>query len=148
MKELRHWKKVYETDLASVAFEVDEYLERPSLIILTGDVGLGKTTFTNYFVKMVDESLKVTSPSYSIVNEMDDILHGDLYRLKSGGELVHLELPLLLDDKTLAFIEWGSDYKKDLLSLIPTEFSCYELVFTMNADNTSRDINFYSIITH
>lgn len=145
MKQLRHWKKVYETDLSSIAFEVNEYLEKPALIILTGDVGLGKTTFTSHFVKMIDESLVTTSPSYSIVNEMDDILHGDLYRLKSSAELIHLELPLLLEDKNLVFIEWASQYKKELLSLIPEEFCSYELTFTMNIDHKSRDINFYSL---
>ncbi len=145
MNLLRHWKKVHESDLSSVAFEVNEYLEKPALVILTGDVGLGKTTFTSRFVQMIDESLVTSSPSYSIVNEMDDILHGDLYRLKDAGELVHLELPLLLEDKTLAFIEWASAYKKELLSIIPEEFKCYEITFSMNDDETSRDLNFYSI---
>lgn len=145
MKALRHWKKVLETDLCSVAFEMNEYLEKPAIIILTGEVGLGKTTFTRYFVNMIDESLVTKSPSYSIINEMDDILHGDFYRLKDSSELIHLELPLLLEDKTLAFVEWASHYKKDLLSLVPEEFSCYEAEFTMNSDGHSRDINFYAI---
>ena len=50
MSLVRAWKKVLESDLANIALEMKEVIEPPSVIILDGPVGAGKTTFTKIFL--------------------------------------------------------------------------------------------------
>jgi tRNA threonylcarbamoyladenosine biosynthesis protein TsaE len=150
-KELRAWKKVYEGDLESIVYEMKEFLEEdPSLLLLTGDLGAGKTTFVRAFVRYFENEngdltfSQVQSPTYSIVNEWGPILHADFYRLKSPEELIHLELPLYLEDKQYFLLEWGKEFESSLNDFLPEEFKRYELVIEMNQakeneENPSRN---------
>ena len=141
MNLLRQWKKVLINDLDSIAFEVSEYLEAPTVILLKGVVGAGKTTFTQAFIKSIDLDYKTSSPTYSIVNELGPILHADLYRLEDSSELDMLELPMLLEDKDYVFIEWPDNHQKNLLNLITDEFHIYCLEIEL-VDKDTRNFSF------
>lgn len=134
MNILREWKKVYESDLESLIYELKEFVTTPAAIILSGDVGVGKTTFTKVFLKQTESSAnnKTFSPTYSVVNEVGDSVHADLYRLNSEEEILHLELPMYLEDKEYFFIEWGKAYINQLYREVPREFNFYELLFETN----------------
>ncbi len=123
MKIVKQWKKASQADLIYVVSELKEVLSLPSIIILTGEVGAGKTTLVQSFVDLPS----ATSPSYSVINEFADILHADFYRLKDKEELLHLELPLYMEGKTVFFIEWGIDYLKDVKRELGFEYNYYEL---------------------
>lgn len=142
MENLRVWKKVFENDLESIILEMKESLSCPCIIILTGEVGAGKTTFTKKFVQMVSHQKNdnVMSPTYSILNESGSILHGDLYRLKSPQELIHLELPLYLEDKEYFLVEWGKEYYNVLIELIPEDFLFYELKIEINELKDAQEV--------
>ena len=49
MKEIRIWKKVLEQDLEYIVSEIKELIEKPAVMILSGAVGAGKTTFVQGF---------------------------------------------------------------------------------------------------
>ena len=68
-EEKKVWRKVSEEGLDVVASELKKILEKPSVIILSGEVGAGKTTFTK---KFVGTQGSVYSPSYSLINEVGD----------------------------------------------------------------------------
>jgi tRNA threonylcarbamoyladenosine biosynthesis protein TsaE len=51
------------------------------------------------FNKIFIGKSEVQSPTYSLVNEYDNILHADLYRLEKKEDLIHLELPMYIEDK-------------------------------------------------
>ena len=129
---LREWKKALESDLESIIYELKDFLDTPALIILTGEVGVGKTTFVKSFVKLVIGDQLAFSPSYSLVNELGDLVHADFYRLQSSEEIIHLELGMYLEDKDYFIVEWGKDYLSEIESEIDDDFSKYELVFEMN----------------
>lgn len=133
MQLIRSWKKVLEADLANLASEMKEVIEPPSVIILDGVVGAGKTTFTKYFL----ENKLTTSPTYSIVNEVDNLLHADLYRIEKKEELLYLELPMYLEEKDYFLIEWGMPYLKELQKIIGDEYKFYHLKIEIN-DNLTR----------
>ena len=95
MSVIRSWKKVLESDLANIATELKEVVQPPCVIILDGPVGAGKTTFTRAFL----DKASATSPTYSIINEVDNIVHADLYRIEKKEELIHLEIPMYLEEK-------------------------------------------------
>ena len=58
------------------------------VILLTGEMGAGKTTFTSHLVRSFDKSLNPNSPTFNLMNEYRtsefSIFHFDLYRLKSS----------------------------------------------------------------
>ena len=59
----KSWKKVYESDLIYITAEMEELLEVPAAICLTGTLGAGKTTLCKKLTK--NEGLQSTS--YSLV---------------------------------------------------------------------------------
>ena len=112
---LKSWKKVLESDLLDVIKEMKSLISTPAVVILTGPVGAGKTTFSKYFVQSMNihsdaASSEVLSPTYSIINEMDRFVHADFFRIKQAHEITHLEIPLYTDDKDYFFIEWGRQW--------------------------------------
>lgn len=144
MKEIRCWKKVFEIDLDYIVNEIKEILDTPSVIILSGVVGAGKTRFTQKFIG----NENTPSPTYSIVNETGPFAHADFYRLKEKEELIHLELPLYLEGKDFFLVEWGRPYLKEIQRELGAEFSFYELEIEINKNsepNPSRNYNLSSL---
>lgn len=130
MATVRTWKKVLENDLDYLAAELREVVEKPAAIILSGPVGAGKTTFTKKFVK----DAPVQSPTYSVINEAGEIAHADFYRIKDPQEIIHLELPLYLEDKEFFLIEWGMPFLKEIARSLEENFSLYELEIEVNRE--------------
>ncbi|MFA6235729.1 MAG: tRNA (adenosine(37)-N6)-threonylcarbamoyltransferase complex ATPase subunit type 1 TsaE [Bacteriovorax sp.] len=128
MNSVRAWKKVLESDLPNIVIELKEVVQPPCVIILDGPVGAGKTTFTRAFL----EKVEAPSPTYSLVNEVDNIVHADLYRIEKREDLIHLELPMYLEEKDYVLIEWGMPYLHDLQRIIGDEFKFYQLKIEVN----------------
>jgi len=88
------------------------------LLILTGDLGTGKTFFTRAICRArgVPHAIPVTSPSFALVNEYEGdlpILHVDLYRLGDAEEVEQLGLRERRAD-SLMIVEWGEPYVAEL----------------------------------
>ncbi len=134
------WKKAQEHDISCVTTEVKNSVEIPAVIILSGVVGAGKTTFAkNFLVKY-----QIVSPTYSIINEVDDLLHADFFRLKSASEFEHLELGLYSEDKNYVLIEWGMDYLNEIQNELGDSFNYYQLRIELGESLADRpDRNYY-----
>ena len=128
MSSIRTWKKVLESDLPNIVTELKEVVQPPCVIILDGPVGAGKTTFTRAFL----ERDQAPSPTYSIINEVDNMVHADLYRIEKKDELIHLEIPMYLEEKDYFLIEWGMPYLYELQRIIGDEFKFYQLKIEIN----------------
>ena len=84
---------------------------------------------------------------------MGDLVHADFYRLNSPDEVVHLELPMYLEDKDYFFIEWGKAYINELYQNVPREFGFYELLFEVNElrdgqETPSRNLRLIKLPSH
>ena len=130
-KERKVWKKVSEQDLPTIASELKVILEKPSVIILSGEVGVGKTTFTKEFIGGNGE---VHSPSYSLINEVGSFAHADFYRIEDAEELIHLEISLYLEGKEFFVVEWGLPYATQLRKEVDDRFDFFELHLDINHD--------------
>lgn len=98
------------TDFRALAGRLASLLECGDAILLKGPLGVGKTTFTRDLIRhMVGENIVVPSPSFTLVQSYDtpkgELLHVDLYRLNSPGEVEELGL---IDqwDKVMLVVEW------------------------------------------
>jgi tRNA threonylcarbamoyladenosine biosynthesis protein TsaE len=98
------------------------------IILLSGEVGVGKTTLIKEILKTLKVNDNVNSPTFPIINEYltrdkKIIYHIDLYRIKTIDELHSIGFFEYLDSKNLCFIEWGDiiegilkvDYNKFLI---------------------------------
>jgi tRNA threonylcarbamoyladenosine biosynthesis protein TsaE len=87
------------------------------VILLTGEMGAGKTTFTSQLVRSFDKSLNPNSPTFNLMNEYKtsefSIFHFDLYRLKSSEEVDNLGFEEIWGKRGLSIVEWwqiATDY--------------------------------------
>lgn len=75
------------------ATEFAKSIKSPCVIVLSGDLGAGKTTFTKGFAKGLGISEIVTSPTFTLLNEFvgkEKMYHFDMYRLSSKEEAYEL----------------------------------------------------------
>ena len=81
------------------------------IVLFNGDMGSGKTTIISSIVNILGTNVKVSSPTFSIVNEYNidegSIYHFDFYRLKNSNEALDLGIYEYLNSGNWNFIEWG-----------------------------------------
>ena len=134
------WPSIFEKDLSLLAIKIKEIVSTPALILLDGTLGSGKTTFAKAFCHGETES-----PTYSILTESEDVLHGDFYRLKESSEITQLELELYLEDKNYFLLEWGKEHFDFIEKELPTAFVSFLLSIAINSDNLSRSFRLYKL---
>lgn len=114
------------SDTHAIASAVATLCRPRDIIILAGEMGAGKTAFTVGFTRSlgVAEDDHVSSPTFTLVHSYESgkipVLHADLYRLNTEGEVVDLGLREQVDAGAVALIEWGnvaSDVFGDALTI-------------------------------
>lgn len=85
-------------------------LKAGDVIYLQGDLGAGKTTFTQLLINNLGYEGRVKSPTYAIYEiynlEKFNIVHMDLYRIGDPQELYYLALDEIFDGQNIVIIEW------------------------------------------
>src|SRR5690606_22443900 len=80
------------------------------IVLLYGDMGVGKTTLIKAIVNTLDSEDIANSPTFAIVNEYqtpkDTIYHFDLYRIKNEEEALNFGMDDYLASNSWLFIEW------------------------------------------
>ena len=95
-----------------IAAELAQLIEPGKVISLKGNLGSGKTTFSQGFAKALGIKRAVKSPTYTIVKHypLDEqgklFNHIDAYRLEEGGA-ESIDLESFIDDDTITLIEWA-----------------------------------------
>ncbi len=80
-----------------------------NIIALSGEMGAGKTVFVRGLARGLGEAGRVTSPTYTIVNEYETtppLFHFDLYRLSDADELYEIGFDDYLTRGGICVIEW------------------------------------------
>lgn len=112
-------------------------------INLFGEIGAGKTAFVRLVAEALDIKEKVTSPSFTILNEYHTgkipIYHFDLYRLENEGvKTIIDELREYSTGKQLTFVEWAEFSQNEI------PFDRIEVNVTYD-DNDNRCFEFTSV---
>lgn len=99
--------------------EIAARLEAPALVLLSGDLGAGKTTLAKGIVAALGagRAEDVLSPTFSLVHEYGGdpkVYHLDLYRLDSVPELETLGLEDLWEQRAIVIVEWGEKFERSL----------------------------------
>lgn len=143
------------TSIAELETEATTFLNSITLgsaatiVCLKGDLGAGKTTFTQAVAKIMGVSETVTSPTfviekiYELANQskgFNHLIHIDTYRLASADELAKLGFTEIINDPAnLIFIEWPERVKT---LLADREVN---LISFSHVNETTRSIHFEKI---
>ena len=119
------------------ASKIAKKIKVGSVIALNGDLGSGKTTFSQGFAKGLGVEQHVGSPTFKLVSEYSGstmkLYHVDCYRLNSSEEFLNLGGEnLLLPHDGITLIEWASLIEE----LLPLD--SIEIKFLRFKDNKSK----------
>lgn len=98
----------YETE--SVAEKFATHLRVGDVVLMRGEMGVGKTVFTKGLCRGLCVSDYVTSPTFTVVNEYEGkdfkVYHFDLYRIEEEDELFEIGFEEYLSSGGVCIIEW------------------------------------------
>lgn len=114
-------------------------LQAGDVIVLNGDLGAGKTTFTKGIAKGLGIKEIIKSPTFTIIREYQDgrlpLYHMDAYRLENGGA-EDLGLDEYFDGDGVSVVEWAQFAEDEL----PDEFLA--ITFKRTDDENKRVLTF------
>ena len=99
-----------EAETEALAERLAPQLRPGTVIAFTGDLGAGKTAFTRGLARGLGIRDRVSSPTYTIVNEYEGdvpLFHFDMYRLGSSEELFDIGWEDYLDRGGILAVEWS-----------------------------------------
>ena len=93
-------------------------LEPGDILVLTGDLGAGKTQLTKGIASALGVEDDVTSPTFNILMVYEGaqmpLYHFDLYRLDDPDQLEDIGLYEMLDGDGVCVIEWGEQFADEI----------------------------------
>ena len=104
-----------------IARELSSRTPTPTLVLLIGNLGAGKTTLAKGIVSglCLAEPDEVTSPTFTLIHEYGEgrLYHVDLYRLDTAAQVAALGFDEILSRDAIVLIEWGERFPE----LLPPE---------------------------
>ena len=100
-----------------------------NVVLISGEMGVGKTTLIKELLSLYGVTDNVTSPTFSIINEYlidnDEVIyHMDLYRIKDTAELENIGFFEYVKSRRTCLIEWGEMIEE----LIDSEYNKFTLI--------------------
>lgn len=139
--------------MQALAARVSGHCRAGDLVLLTGDLGAGKTTFTQGFGRAMGVSEPITSPTFVIARVYrpasgPGLVHVDAYRVGDALELDDLDIDADLAD-CVTVVEWGEGkaerLSSDRLHIViersdDVDDETRSVTFTATGDRWSRDV--------
>lgn len=108
------------SELAPIAQAILKSKSPLLLLGLSGDLGTGKTTFTQIFAKELGVTQDIISPTFILQREYEivgdsrytKLFHIDLYRIDTPGELMELEMQKLFIPGNCIVVEWVDKFNR------------------------------------
>lgn len=104
-----HFKSYSEEDTKQFAKKLASKLKIGDVIVLSGELGSGKTKFTEGILEYFNLADEISSPTFTIVNEYNSnppIFHFDVYRLEDEDEFLAIGGEEYFE-KGICIVEWG-----------------------------------------
>ena len=110
-------------DTKNLAFEFAKELKGGEVVTLKGDLGAGKTTFTQSLAKALGIKEPVTSPTFTLMNQYNGenlkLYHFDMYRIEEIDEIIETGLTEYFGNRdAVCMIEWA----ENILKLLPKKY--------------------------
>lgn len=132
------YKSKSDSDTQAIAKDFAKTLTPGTVVCLFGEMGVGKTVFTNGLCRALGACDYATSPTFTVVNEYDGgdfpVYHFDMYRIEDEDELLELGFDEYLNAGGICIIEWPENIPNSL----PRKFIRVEI--TRGEEYTLRTI--------
>jgi tRNA threonylcarbamoyladenosine biosynthesis protein TsaE len=117
--------------------EIGAQLKPPALVLLSGDLGAGKTTLTKGIASGLGAAQEddVTSPTFTLVHKYEGptrVYHVDLYRISDAHDLETLGLEDILAEHAVVIVEWPDRLK------LPTNWPVIRIRLEHLSEDTRR----------
>lgn len=130
-------------DTAAIAEQLAGVLQPDDVVVLGGDLGAGKTTFTKALGRALGIDEVITSPTFTLHQRYDGgrltLHHLDVYRIDQIEEVVDLALPELFESGGVVVIEWGDTIRPAL----PAGYALLSFAFGTGDDDRTIAIRAY-----
>ncbi|MGN1031357.1 MAG: tRNA (adenosine(37)-N6)-threonylcarbamoyltransferase complex ATPase subunit type 1 TsaE [Butyricicoccaceae bacterium] len=96
-----------------IGAKLAEQVGAGTVIALAGDLGAGKTAFARGFIRALGYEGRVTSPTFTIVNEYPEcgVCHFDMYRILDEDALYDIGWDDYLDGERILLVEWSENIR-------------------------------------
>ena len=129
-----------ENETKQFAKKLASILKPKDIIILTGELGSGKTKFVEGFLSYFNLENEISSPTFTIVNEYKsnniNIYHFDVYRLENSDEFYEIGGDEYFENG-ICLIEWG----EQILETLPPNY----IHITFEKDPENENIRILNI---
>lgn len=126
-----------ESDTIEIGKKIARKLKKGMIIVLTGDLGSGKTKLTEGILTEFGLQDEISSPTFTIVNEYNaekiDIFHFDVYRLADIDEFLAIGGEEYFE-KGVSIIEWGEMIE----AVLPSDY--IKIIFSKDLENENKRI--------
>ena len=141
-----------------VAKKICAFLSSGDVVLLSGDLGAGKSELVRGILTHKGVKKEITSPTFTLVNEYNTqnnhFYHFDMYRIDDEQEVINIDFPEIIDkEDAIKFIEWPEkverflpkDYKK--ITIVKLGKKCRNIIFedytnkTIEVSNKTKNIN-------
>ena len=137
---MRKRLKFQEVDL--LADTLAQYVEENTFIALIGELGTGKTHFTQRFAKALGVKENLKSPTFNYVLDYQSgrlpLYHFDVYRLTEEEELYEVGYEDYLREEGVILMEWANIVEGEL----PEEYIRLELKYTETENEREVELNY------
>ena len=106
-----------ESETEALGARLAETLPGGSVVAMYGDLGAGKTAFVRGMARGMGLRCRVTSPTFTIVNEYlgdRDLIHFDMYRITSAEDLETTGFYDHMDEEAVLAVEWSENIDEEL----------------------------------
>ncbi len=124
------------SELTNVASEILSQSES-KILLFYGEMGAGKTTLIKEICSLLDIEDKISSPTFSLVNEYksrkgESVYHFDFYRIEDEEEAMDIGFEEYIDSEKWCLIEWPQNIE----NLLPLKSSAIQIQILENGNRS------------
>lgn len=130
-------------ETATAAASFASHLQANDIVVLGGDLGAGKTTFTKALGAALGVEAPITSPTFTLAQRYEGgrlvVHHLDVWRIEQLDEVIDLALPELFESGGVVVIEWGDT----IVPALPADY--LTISFSFGAGDDDRELAFVGV---
>jgi tRNA threonylcarbamoyladenosine biosynthesis protein TsaE len=132
------------TDTRALAAALAELVRPGDVILLAGELGAGKTAFTQGLGLALGIDEPITSPTFTLASHYVgrlELNHLDVYRLEQLAEVLDVGLPEMLDEGGVTVVEWGDA----IVNALPADYLLIRMTYGDGLDDRTLELELVGV---